>query len=241
MPQLGVSAEVRTERGKNASRRLRATGRIPAILYGHKEDALALTLNPKELSAILRSGTGHNTIFSLQIRDRGTTSVMVKDWQYDPIKENLLHADLQRIAMDETLHIHVPITAVGEAKGVKVQAGIFEFVLREVEVECLPADIPEHIAIDVSDLEIGSNLRVSDLPVNPKIKILSDPDLVVAHVISPKEEKAPEPTAEAVVAEPEVIKKGKVAEEEAEGEEAKAEEKKEAKKEAKKEEKKEKK
>jgi large subunit ribosomal protein L25 len=225
MRQVDVMAEIRSETGKNVSRRLRATGRIPGILYGHKEDVLPLTLNPKELSAILHSGTGHNTIFSLKIRDRGTTSVMIKDWQYDPIKENLLHADLQRIAMDETLQIKVPITAVGEAKGVKVQGGIFEFVLREVEVECLPANIPEHITIDISALEIGSNLRVSDLPVDPKIKILSDRELVVAHVISPKEEKEPEPTVEAVVAEPEVIKKGKVATEEAEGEESKVEDK----------------
>jgi large subunit ribosomal protein L25 len=217
MRQVDVMAEIRSETGKNVSRRLRATGRIPGILYGHKEDVLPLTLNPKELSAILHSGTGHNTIFSLKIRDRGTTSVMIKDWQYDPIKENLLHADLQRIAMDETLQIKVPITAVGEAKGVKVQGGIFEFVL--------PANIPEHITIDISPLEIGSNLRVSDLPVDPKIKILSDRELVVAHVISPKEEKEPEPTVEAVVAEPEVIKKGKVATEEAEGEESKVEEK----------------
>src|SRR5215471_2344726 len=199
MAQVNVCATIRTERGKNVARRLRATGRIPAILYGRKEDALALSVNPKELSAILHSGTGHNTIFALQIEGRGSTSVMIKDWQYDPIKDNLLHADLQRIAMDETLQVHVPIIAVGEAKGVKVQAGIFEFVLREVEVECLPADIPEHITIDISDLEIGSNLRVSDLPVDPKIKILSDRDLVVAHVIAPKEEKEPEPTVEAVV------------------------------------------
>lgn len=227
MPQFDVTAEIRSETGKNVARRLRATGRIPAILYGHKEDALALSVDPKEITAVLHSGSGHNTIFSLSIRDRGTTSVMIKDWQRDPIKENLLHADLLRIAMDETLQIQVPITAVGEPKGVKVQGGIFEFVLREVEVECLPADIPEHITIDVSDLEIGSNVRVSDLPVNPKIKILSDSDLVVAHVISPKEEKEPEPTVEAVVAEPEVIKKGKVAVEGEEGgEEGKAEEKK---------------
>jgi large subunit ribosomal protein L25 len=226
MRQFDVTAEIRSETGKNVARRLRATGRIPAILYGHKENALPLSLDPKELTAVLRSGSGHNTIFSLNIRDRGTTSVMIKDWQHDPIKENLLHADLLRIAMDETLQIQVPIMAVGEPKGVKVQGGIFEFVLREVEVECLPADIPEHITIDVSDLEIGSNVRVSDLPVNPKIKILSDSDLVVAHVISPKEEKEPEPTVEAVVAEPEVIKKGKVAAEGDEGEEGKAEEKK---------------
>ncbi|PYV42535.1 MAG: 50S ribosomal protein L25 [Acidobacteria bacterium] len=234
MPPLSVTAEIRSQTGKNAARRLRAAGKIPSILYGHQEDSVALSVNPKELSAILHSGTGHNTIFSLEIQGRRTTRVMIKDWQFDPIKENLLHADLIRIAMDKTLQVKVPITTVGEATGVKVQGGIFEFVLREVEVECLPSDIPEHITIDISNLEIGANFRVSDLPVDPKIKILSEADLVVAHVIAPKEEKAPEPVVEAVVAEPEVIKKGKVAEE-GEEEEAKPEEKKEKKPEEKKE------
>ena len=233
MRQLSVAAEIRSQKGKNAARRLRAAGRIPAILYGKQEDSVAVTVNPKELSAILHSGTGHNTIFSLEIEERGTTSVMIKDWQFDPVKENLLHADLIRISMDKTLQVKVPITAVGEAKGVKVQGGIFEFVLREVDVECLPSDIPEHITIDVSNLEIGANFRVSDLPVDPKIKILSEADLVVAHVIAPKEEKVPEPAVEAVVAEPEVIKKGKVAEEGEE--EAEAEKKEKAKPEEKKE------
>jgi len=232
MEEFNVTAEIRNQTGKNAARRLRAAGKIPAILYGRQEDSVALSLNPKELSAILHSGTGHNTIFSLEIQDRGTTSVMIKDWQFDPIKDNLLHADLVRIVMDKALQVKVPITAVGEAKGVKVQGGIFEFVLREVEVECLPSDIPEHITIDVSNLEIGANFRVSDLPLDPKIKILSEADLVVAHVIAPKEEKVPEPAVEAGVAEPEVIKKGKVAEEGEEGE-AKPEEKKEKEKEKK--------
>jgi large subunit ribosomal protein L25 len=214
MQQFSVSAEIRSGRGKNASRQLRMAGQIPAVLYGQKEDTVALALSPKELSAILHSGTGHNTIFSLKVQGAAATSVMLKEWQHDPIKGNLLHADLLRIAMDEALQVKVPITTVGEAKGVKLQGGIFEFVLREVEVECLPADIPENITIDISNLEIGANFRVSDLPVNPKVKILSEPDLVVAHVISPKEEKVPEPAIEAVAAEPEVIKKGKVATEE---------------------------
>ena len=125
--------------------------------------------------------------------------------------------------MDETLQVSVPITATGEAKGVKLQGGIFEFVLREIEVECLPSDIPENITIDVSELELGANLRVSDLKVDSKIRILSDPELVVAHVIAPKEEKVEEPVAEVTAAEPEVIKKGKVATEGEEGEAAKSE------------------
>ena len=230
MRQFNVTSETRTEFGKNATRKLRRAGKVPAVLYGHKEETLALSLNPKELLAVLHSATGHNSIFSLDIQDGPSTSVMVKDWQYDPIKGNLLHADLLRIAMDETLQVNVPITTTGEAKGVKEQGGIFEFVLREVQVECLPAEIPENITIDISKLEIGSNLRVSDLPLDSKIKMLSDPDLVIAHVIAPKEEKATEVIAEQpATAEPEVIKKGKVAAEEAEGEEAKTEEKKEKK------------
>jgi large subunit ribosomal protein L25 len=224
MRQFKVSAEIRNEFGKNAARRIRRSGQIPVVLYGNRQEVLSLKVNPKELAAILHSSAGHNTIFALEILDHGTTQVMVKDWMSDPARGSLLHADLVRIAMDKTLQVEVPILAVGEAKGVKVQGGIFEFVLREVEVECLPVNIPENITIDVSDLELGANLRVSDLPVNPKFKILSDAGLVVAHVISPKAEKVAEPTAEPAVAEPEVIKKGKVAEE-GEAAEAKPEEK----------------
>lgn len=225
MPQLSVSAEAREQRGKNAARQLRKAGKIPAVLYGNKEGTVALAVNPKELSAILNSKTGHNTIFSLTMQGSGGTSVMLRDWQHDPVRGNLLHADLVRIAMDRTLQVNVPITAQGEAKGVKLQGGIFEFVLREVEIECLPADIPDQFSIDVSELEIGANFRVSDLKLDSKLKILSDPELVVAHVIAPKEEKVAEPAAEVVApAEPEVIKKGKVATEE-EGEAGKGEEK----------------
>jgi len=232
MPQFNVAAEAREKRGKNAARQLRMSGKIPAVLYGNNEGPVALSVSPKELSSILHSATGHNTIFTLAFQDAKTTSVMLKDWQFEPIKGHLLHADLVRIAMDRVLQLNVPITAVGEAKGVKLEGGIFEFVLREVEVECLPTDIPEHIDIDISELSIGSNVRVSDLKVNPKVKILSDPELVIAHVITPKEEKVEEPVVEAAVAEPEVIKKGKVAAEE-EGEPAKGEEKKEREKEKK--------
>ncbi|MBM3802516.1 MAG: 50S ribosomal protein L25/general stress protein Ctc [Acidimicrobiia bacterium] len=225
MAQFIVSADSREKRGKNAARQLRRSGKIPAVLYGNNESPIAVSVSPKELSSILNSSSGHNTIFTLGFQD-AKTSVMLKDWQFDPIKGHLLHADLVRIALDKVLQVNVPVNAVGEAKGVKLEGGIFEFVLRTVEVECLPSDIPENISIDISELSIGSNLRVSDLKVDPKIKILSDSELVVAHVIAPKEEKVAEPAAEAVVAEPEVIKKGKVASEE-EGEPAKGEEKKE--------------
>jgi large subunit ribosomal protein L25 len=234
MPQFNVAAEIRDQRGKNAARRLRIAGKIPAVLYGHNESAVAMAVNPKDLSAILHSQTGYNTIFTLTFQGSGkTTAVMLKDWQHDPTNGNLLHADLVRIAMDQTLQLSVPITTTGEAKGVKLQGGIFEFVLREIEVECLPTDIPEHLTIDVSELEIGANFRVSDLRVDSKVRILSDPELVIAHVVAPKEEKAPEPVEVAAPAEPEVIKKGKVAAEGEEVEAAKPEEKKEREKERK--------
>ena len=224
MKQFTVSAEIRKEFGKNAARRLRRSGKIPAVVYGKAQEVLSLTVDPKQLGAILHSATGHNTIFSLDIQNQPPASVLIKEWTHDPIKGNLLHADLLRVALDKALQLKVTISAVGEPKGVKVQGGIFEFVLREVEIECLPADIPENITIDISDLEIGANLRVSDLRVDSKIKILSDPDLVVAHVISPKAEKVAEPGVEPAVAEPEVIKKGKVTEE-GEAAEAKVEDK----------------
>jgi large subunit ribosomal protein L25 len=224
MPQFNVAAETRQQFGKNSSRRLRQAGKIPAILYGNKSDALPVTISPKDLMAILRSASGHNTIFSLEMSGQTPVSVMLKDWQFDPIKGNLLHADIIRIAMDKVLAVKVPIMTRGEAKGVKEQGGIFEFVVREVEVECLPVDIPEHITIDISDMSLGQNVRVSDLPLGEKIKILSDADLLVAHVIMPRAEKVATPAEEAPVAtaEPEVIKKGKAEEE---GAEAKGEEK----------------
>jgi large subunit ribosomal protein L25 len=228
MPQLNVAAEIRNEFGKNAARRLRQTGKIPAILYGNKEDSLSLTINPKDLVAILHSPTGHNTIFSVEVQEQKPASVMLKDWQFEPLQGKLLHADLIRIAMDKVLQVKVPVVTTGEARGVKEQGGIFEFVLREVEIECLPVDIPEHLTVDISHLALGQNLRVSDLPVPEKIKVLSDSDLMVAHVIALKVEKVEEPVAEAVAtAEPEVIKKGKA--EEGEGGEVKGEEKKEKK------------
>jgi large subunit ribosomal protein L25 len=220
MALSNVTAEVRTTRGKNAARLLRRMGLVPAVLYGHQKASVVLSVNPKQISSVIHSSRGYNTIFTVDIKDVESASVMLKDWLFDPVSGNLLHADMVRIAMDKLLQLQIPVIATGEAKGVKIQGGIFEFVLREVEVECLPADIPESITIDVSNLELGANVRVSDLPVDPKFKILSDPDLVVAHVVSPKEEKVEEVAVAETAAEPEVIKKGKVATEE-EGEEGK--------------------
>jgi large subunit ribosomal protein L25 len=214
-----VEAQPRTERGKNEARRVRRSGRVPAVLYGAKKETLAISVNPKQIARILTSESGHNSIFDLQVGEE-RTKAMIVDWQYEPIRGALLHIDLKRIAMDQRLKVAVPILLKGEAAGVKQQGGILEQVLREVELECLPGDIPGHIDVDVSELAFGKLLRVSDLPPLATVKFLTDPNQTVAHVIAVKEEVAPAPevvAAEAAApAEPEVIKKGKQEAEEGE-------------------------
>jgi large subunit ribosomal protein L25 len=203
-----------TSRGKNEARRLRAGGRVPGVLYGAKKETVAVSLDPKQITRILHSETGHNTIFEVQAGSE-KARVMIVDWQYDPMHGKLLHIDLKRIAMDEKIRVKVPIHLVGEAEGVKTQGGILDQVLREVELECLPGDIPSHIDADVTALVFGTVLRVSDLQPGGKLKFLTDGGQTVAHITSVKEEEVaptPEAVAEAAAAapaEPEVIKKGK--------------------------------
>ncbi|HEY6972455.1 MAG TPA: 50S ribosomal protein L25 [Candidatus Angelobacter sp.] len=202
-----------SSRGKNEARRLRASGRVPAVVYGAKKPTVAISVDPKQISRILHSESGHNTIFELQV-DGDKARVMIVDWQYDPLKDKLLHIDMKRIAMDERIKVEVPIHLVGEAEGVKQQGGILDQVLREVEIECLPGDIPSHIDADVSHLVFGTVLRVADLPHSGSLKFLTDANQTVAHITSVKEEVAPTPEAvaaeaAAAPAEPEVIKKGK--------------------------------
>jgi large subunit ribosomal protein L25 len=223
MPEIVITAKSRTERGKNAARRLRSQGLIPATIYGGKGEAAAVSVDPKALLRVLRSESGRNTILKLDLGGAATTSAILKDWQVDPVKENFLHADFYRIAMDVAIKVTVPVAVKGEARGVKVDAGILELILRAIEVECLPGDIPERIEIDVTDLGLHGAIRVSDLPVSSKVKVLQDPDQVVVHVVSVKEEAAPvvaaapvEGEAAATPAEPEVLKKGKKEEEPAE-------------------------
>ncbi|MGH9500183.1 MAG: 50S ribosomal protein L25 [Terriglobales bacterium] len=223
-----LEAQPRTPGTKNDARRVRREGKIPGILYGAGKQALSVTLDPRQISRILRSASGHNTIFELALDGNERTQAMIVDWQYEPIKGALLHIDLKRIAMDQVLQVRVPIVLKGEAEGVKTQGGILEQVTREVEIECLPGDIPTSIEADVSELVFGKVLRVSDLPHNPKLKFVSDANLPVAHITSVKEEVAP--TADAVAAdataapaEPEVIKKGKQETEEEGAEAAPAE------------------
>jgi large subunit ribosomal protein L25 len=224
MAEIVVSAKNRADRGKNAARRLRRQGLVPGVVYGGKGENLAVAVDPKALQKVLRSEAGRNTILKLDISGHGAANAILKSWQVDPVNESFLHADFYRIAMDVAIRVTVPIHAVGEARGVKVDGGILELVIREIEVECLPGDIPERIDVDVSDLGINQSLRVSDLSVPAKVKVLEGADQVVVHVVAVKEEAAPvaaaaapaaEGEAAAPAAEPEVIKKGKKEEEEA--------------------------
>jgi large subunit ribosomal protein L25 len=223
-----LEAQPRTPGNKNDARRVRAAGKVPAVLYGAGKDAAALALDPRQVSRILNSKTGYNTIFDLTLDGGERTKAMIVDWQYEPIKGSLLHIDLKRIAMDQRLKVEVPIVLKGEAAGVKQEGGILEQLLREVEVECLPGDIPDSVEVDVSELTFGKVIRVSDLPHSDKLKFLTDENQPVAHVISIKEEVVATPEAAAAEvgatpAEPEVIKKGKQETEGEEGAEAPAE------------------
>jgi len=216
-----VEAEPREDFGKNAARRTRRSGRIPGVVYGGGGPVIPVTVDPEGIHEVLHSESGQNAIFTLQVRGKAPARAMIRDWQAEPVHGGLLHVDLVRIALDTKLKLKVAIHVTGEPQGVKVQGGIFEFMLREVEVECLPDDIPDAITVDVSPLTLGQNLRVADLPMGPKVKVLTDPSRVVAHVVTLKvEEEKPAEVAEAAPAEPEVIRKGKAEEEGAEEEAA---------------------
>jgi large subunit ribosomal protein L25 len=204
-----VEAKLREASDKNAARRLRTTGMIPAVLYGAKKDPRAIAVDPKQILKILHSASGHNTIFDLNV-DGEQAKAMVVDWQYEPMKGHLLHVDLKRIAMDQKMRLSVPVHVQGEAKGAKEAGGLLDLVLREVHIECLPADIPSHINVDVTDLDRGQAIRVADLQPTASVKYLDEPDAVVVHITFVKEEVVAPVEAVAAAAEPEVIKKGKV-------------------------------
>jgi large subunit ribosomal protein L25 len=224
-----LEAQTREAGSKNDARKVRRGGKIPAVVYGAGKDSVAVTVDPRHVLRILHSETGHNTIFDLSLATGERAKAMIVDWQYEPIKGTLLHIDLKRIALDKVLKVSVPIILVGESAGVKQEGGIMEQMLREVEIECLPGDIPSHIDADVSELTFGKVLRVSELPHSDKIKFITDANQPVAHVTSVKEEVVATPDAAAAdaaaPAEPEVIKKGKqdAEEEGAEAPAAKAE------------------
>jgi large subunit ribosomal protein L25 len=213
-----LEAVSRDQRGKNEARRLRREGRIPAVVYGGTSDqsgTVAIAVDPKVLLRILHSESGANTLINLGVPGAAETRVLVKEYQLDPVTHHLLHADFYRISMDKAITVTVPVLVKGEARGVKQQGGLLDFVHREVEVECLPADIPENIEIDVSELMLGQSIRLRDVVTDGTWKAVSDLDTMLVHVITPKaEEPAPVDAAvaalPAVPAEPEVIKKGKV-------------------------------
>jgi large subunit ribosomal protein L25 len=222
MEQIIVEAALRETRGKNAARRVRRTGHVPAVLYGGKDGSQVLEVNTKQVTAILRSPMGHNTIFKVKVAGTEQPAIL-KDWLVDPVRGHLLHVDLMRIAMDVRVRVKIPVHAFGEAQGVKLQGGIFEMVTREVEIECLPAEIPTEFRADITELTIGKQLRAGDIAMDPeKMKLVTDPQRVIAHVVAlrAEEEKPAEAVAAEAVApaEPEVIKKGK--KEVEEGEEA---------------------
>src|SRR6202034_4078751 len=190
---------------KNAARRVRVAGKVPGVVYGAKEPAVAVELDPKQITRILHSDSGHNTIFDLEIGS-AKSKAMIVDWQYEPIKGMLMHIDLKRIAMDKAMRVKVPILLEGIPVGVKMQGGILDQVLREIEVECLPGDIPSHIDLNVSNLGLNSSLRVGDLPHDGKLKFITDESATVVHVVAIKEEVVPaaDAVAAATTTEPEV-------------------------------------
>jgi large subunit ribosomal protein L25 len=206
-----IDAVVATPRtgtfNKNHARRVRVAGLIPAVVYGAGKESVAVTVDPKVITKILYSESGHNTIFDLTIEGHGAAKAMIVDWQNEPIKGKLLHIDLKRIAMDKAMTVSVEVKLIGVPAGVKMGGGVLSQDLHEVEIECLPGDIPSHIDVDVSGLEVNGAIHISDLPHSDKVKFLGEEDALVAHVTVMKEEVEPEPVAGAT--EPEVAKKGK--------------------------------
>jgi large subunit ribosomal protein L25 len=222
MPEIVVTAESRTESGKNANRRLRIKGLIPGVLYGAKKEALHVSVSPKDIGAVLKSAAGENTLFDLDLKG-SRRKVILKEFQREPLKGRLLHVDLYEVALDKKIEVKVHIEILGVPVGVKTQGGILDFVTRELEVECLPTEIPDKISVDVTGLELGKHLRVSDLQIPDNVTVLTEPGVVVVHVVAPRAEEvavAVEAVAGADAAgEPEVIKKGKAeGEGDAEGE-----------------------
>jgi len=212
---ITVAATVRDTRGKGPARRLRVAGQIPAVLYGSGGSDVSVAVSPKEINKILHSKTGHNTIFDLAVTGGENAPVMIIDWLHDPIKDTLLHIDLKRIDLTKRLHVKVPVHLEGEAYGVKTEGGLMDVVNREIEVECLPDDIPESFTYDVSAMRLNQTVRASDIPLKDGMSLLSPEDLVVCHVTVIRESVAADVPAEAAApgSEPEVAKKGKKEEE----------------------------
>jgi large subunit ribosomal protein L25 len=204
---ITISGEAREKRGKNEARRLRARGMVPAIVYGTGSEPVAVAIDPKAVTGILKSGSGHNTIFDIDIQG-AKAPVMIVDWQHEPIRSRLLHVDLLRIDLSKKVVVKVPVHTHGDPVGVKIQGGQHEIISRDVQVECLPDDIPERFDIDVTGLSVGQSIRASEIPLTGSMRLISPADAVISHVIGVRA-TAEDPAAVAAVAEPEVVKKGK--------------------------------
>jgi large subunit ribosomal protein L25 len=218
MPSI-IEAQQRDPGGKNVNRRLRLAGKIPAVVYGPGKEARPVSVNPGAVKEILFSESGRNTIFSVSVDGSQPINTMIKDYQLDPVRGKLIHADFLEIAMDRLLELTVNVEIVGEAEGVKLDGGIMDIVTRSIQVQCLPSDIPESIKVDVGHLKINDYIRVKNISVDAKVKILTDPEIVLVTIVPPIKEEVPAVEAPVAATEPEVIKKGKVAEEGAEEEE----------------------
>jgi large subunit ribosomal protein L25 len=220
--EVTLQAVKRGDKGKNEARRHRAAGRLPAVVYGPvaggaRVAPVPVTVEPKALSRILHSDAGANTLITLRVDGEAEARVLVKEYQIDPISHELLHADFYRVAMDKAIRVTVPIVLTGEARGVKQQGGLLDFVQRQIELECLPGEIPEHIEVNVSELMMDQAIRLRDVSAGARWTAVSDLDTMIVHVVPPRAEEAPAPAAEAApsaTAEPEVIKKGKTEKEE---------------------------
>jgi large subunit ribosomal protein L25 len=213
-----LEATRREDFGRNNAGRWRRKGRIPAVVYGGSGREEAVTVDPKQLLRILHSDSGANTLIALKLDGAPDTRVLVKAYQLHPVTQHLLHADFYRVAMDKPIRVTVPVHVTGEAKGVKTQGGMVDFVHREILLECLPADIPEHIVVDVTELMLHEGIRVRDIATSGRWRPISDADMLIVHLVAPKVEAEPAPAEVAAVpaapVEPEVIKKGKVEKEE---------------------------
>ncbi|MDR0310968.1 MAG: 50S ribosomal protein L25 [Acidobacteriota bacterium] len=205
-----IEAQTRIPEGKNANRRIRKSGKIPAVIYGSGKEPEALSLDPVSIRAILRSESGRNTIFTVNIEGGEPHSAMVKEYQLDPVKGKLTHVDLIKIAMDRLLILTVNVELVGEPQGVKIDGGSLDFVTRSIEVECMPADIPDLIKLEVGSLRVNDYIRAKDINLGDKVRILTEPEVVIATVAPPQKDAAA--AVAAAAAEPEVIKKGKAEE-----------------------------
>jgi large subunit ribosomal protein L25 len=219
MAQIVIEVERRDPGGKNVNRRLRRSGKIPAVMYGRGKEPIPVAVAPENVKDVLYSDSGRNTIFTVSVDGGQKTNAMVKDYQLDPVRGNLIHTDFLEIAMDRLLELSVNVEIVGESEGVKRDGGLMDIVTRSIQVECLPADIPDSIKVDVAHLMINDYIRVKNLPANPKVKILSDPEIVIVTIVPPVKEEVVAVEAPTETAEPEVIKKGKTVEEGAETEE----------------------